>query len=72
MHINKTLLFTELQGFIEKNYLNTDKELLLELCRKIIDTTPQKTVSSKVSAAPGEDCRPIRACFTRRLSAAYP
>jgi RNA-directed DNA polymerase len=40
MHINKTLLFIELQGFIEQKSLNTDKELLLELCHKIIDYDP--------------------------------
>ncbi len=32
MHINKTLLFAELQDFIEKKYLKNDKSLLLSLC----------------------------------------
>ncbi|MDP2903352.1 MAG: reverse transcriptase/maturase family protein [Methylovulum sp.] len=55
MHINKTLLFAELQAFIEQKYLNTDKALLLELCQKIIDNDPTKncTVKSKRSAWQG-------------------
>lgn len=40
MHINKTILFAELQRFIEQKYLQNDNALLLELCRKIIYNDP--------------------------------
>jgi retron-type reverse transcriptase len=55
MHINKTLSFAELQAFIEQKYLNTDKELLLELCHKVIyyDPTQHGIIKSKRSAWDG-------------------
>ncbi len=40
MHINKNILFEKLSAFINKQYLQTDKELLLALCRKIICNDP--------------------------------
>ncbi len=40
MHINKTLLFSKLQRFIDRKYQHTDKALLLELCQKFIDYDP--------------------------------
>jgi len=40
MHINKDILFEKLSTFINQKYLHTDKELLLELCRKIIFYDP--------------------------------
>ena len=36
MHINKDILFERLQTFINKKYLQSDKELLINLCRKVI------------------------------------
>ena len=55
MHINKTLLFAELQAFIEQKYLNADKALLLELCHKVIfyDPTQNCIIKSKRSAWQG-------------------
>jgi hypothetical protein len=61
MHINKAVLFAELQAFIQQKYQHTDKALLIELCRKIIYYAPPNTVSSKVNAAPGRACHPISA-----------
>jgi RNA-directed DNA polymerase len=55
MHINKAVLFAELQAFIQQKYQHTDKELLIELCQKIIyyDPTQHCIVKSKRSAWQG-------------------
>jgi retron-type reverse transcriptase len=55
MHINKAILFAELQAFIEKKYLAPDKALLLELCEKIIfyDPTQHCIIKSKRRAWQG-------------------
>ena len=42
MHINKNILFEKLSAFINQHYLQTDKELLLTLCQKIIFNDPTK------------------------------
>jgi len=36
MHINKQILFDMLRPFIETNYTQDDKELLIDLCRKVV------------------------------------
>ena len=55
MHINKSILYQQLQAFIEQKYLAADKELLLELCEKIIfyEPTQQCIIKSKRSAWQG-------------------
>jgi retron-type reverse transcriptase len=55
MHINKAILFAKLLAFIEQKYLASDKELLLELCQKIIfyDPTQHCIIKSKRSAWQG-------------------
>jgi len=40
MHINKDILFEKLSAFIKQRYFQADKELLLDLCRKIIFYDP--------------------------------
>ena len=40
MHIDKNILFERLKIFINEKYKEGDKELLLELCRKIIYNNP--------------------------------
>ena len=40
MHINKEILFSRLQKFIEAQYKQNDKELVLEICHKIIFNSP--------------------------------
>ena len=42
MHINKQLLFERLSVFIKEKYIEPDKELLIELCEKIIFNEPTK------------------------------
>jgi retron-type reverse transcriptase len=40
MHINKNILFNSLQKFINTTYCGSDKQKLLELCKKIIFNNP--------------------------------
>ncbi len=42
MHINKQILFERLSIFINQKYLESDKELLIELCKKVIFNEPTK------------------------------
>ncbi len=42
MHINKNILFEKLSAFINQHYFQTDKELLLAICQKIIFNDPTK------------------------------
>jgi retron-type reverse transcriptase len=42
MHINKQILFERLSVFINEKYKETDKELLIELCKKVIFNEPTK------------------------------
>ena len=50
MHINKEILFTRLQKFIEVKYRQNDKELVLETCRKIIFNSPTENCTIKGAA----------------------
>ena len=42
MHIDKNILFDCLQLFINEKYTQPDKELIIELCKKVIDNDPTK------------------------------
>ena len=49
MHIDKNILFNRLQTFINEKYIAPDKELLIELCRKVIfnDSTKNCFIKGK-------------------------
>lgn len=42
MHIDKNILFNRLHIFINEKYTQPDKELIIELCRKVIFNDPTK------------------------------
>jgi RNA-directed DNA polymerase len=50
MHINKKILFSRLQKFIEAQYKQNDKELVLEICHKIIFNSPTENCIIKGAA----------------------
>jgi RNA-directed DNA polymerase len=50
MHINKEILFSRLEKFIEKKYQQSDKELVLEICHKIIFNNPTENFIIKGAA----------------------
>ena len=47
MHINRTILCERLEHFIEHNYKEQDKSLVLDLCQKIIFNDPTKNCTIK-------------------------
>ncbi len=47
MHIDKNILFDRLQLFINEKYTQPDKELIIELCRKVIFNDPTKNCCIK-------------------------
>jgi len=51
MSINKNILFEKLEYFIQAKYISTDKELIIELCKKIIfnDSTKNCIIKGKHS-----------------------
>jgi retron-type reverse transcriptase len=51
MSINKNILFEKLEHFIQQKYKAPDKELIIELCRKVIfnDPTQNCTIKGKRS-----------------------
>ena len=50
MHINKEILFSRLKSFIEKKYPYKDRELVLEVCNKIIFNSPTENCIIKGSS----------------------
>jgi RNA-directed DNA polymerase len=50
MHINKEILFSRLKKFIESQYKQNDKELMLEVCHKIIFNSPTENCIIKGSS----------------------
>ena len=47
MHIDKNILFDRLQLFINEKYTQPDKELIIELCRRVIFNDPTKNCCIK-------------------------
>lgn len=47
MHINRTILYERLEHFIEHNYKEQDKALVLNICQKIIFNDPTKNCTIK-------------------------
>ena len=47
MHINRTILYERLEYFIEHNYKEKDKVLVLNICQKIIFNDPTKNCTIK-------------------------
>jgi RNA-directed DNA polymerase len=63
MHINRTILYERLELFIEHNYKEQDKVLVLDLCQKIIFNDPTKNCTIKGARNNWEVCQTIKVCF---------
>lgn len=50
MHINKEILFSRLQKFIEAQFKQQDKELVVAICHKIIFNSPTENCMIKGSS----------------------
>lgn len=42
MHINKDILYQKFKMFIKENYFHNDRDILLDLCKKVIYNNPTK------------------------------
>jgi RNA-directed DNA polymerase len=55
MHIDKNILFEKLKDFIEQKYLGADKLLVLNLCKRLIDSDPTRNCIIKGSTRDWDD-----------------
>ncbi len=72
MHINKTVLFSKLQRFIDRKYQHTDKVLLLELCQKIIDYNPTQHCIIKSKCSQWQDLPTNKSLFHSAMDSGLP
>ena len=63
MSINKQILYKKIIAFINEKYQDTDKPLLIELCRKTIFNNPTKNCIIKAKAVIGTICPRVKVCF---------
>lgn len=63
MHINKEILFSRLQKFIEAQYKQKDQQLVLEICHKIIFNSPTENCIIKGAAKNWEGLPKTKSLF---------
>ncbi len=63
MHINRNILFERVQIFLKKMYLKADKDLLIEICKRIIFNDPIKDCFIKGSRKNWEELPPSKSLF---------
>lgn len=63
MSIHKDILWTKLQAFINAHYHRADKNLLLALCRKIIDNDPTRHCVIKGQTSDWQDLPATKSLF---------
>jgi hypothetical protein len=63
MHINRMILFEQLEHFIEHNYKEQDKRLVLDLCQKIIFNDPTKNCTIKGNRSNWDDLPKNKSLF---------
>lgn len=63
MHINKNILFTRLHAFINEKYTEPDKDLIIELCKTVIDNDPTKNCIIKGNKSDWDDLPPSKSLF---------
>jgi retron-type reverse transcriptase len=63
MSINKVILWSKLQAFIQTHYQLPDKELVLELCSKIIDNDPTQQCIRKGKRGDWDDLPANKSLF---------
>lgn len=63
MHINKNILFEKLTVFINEKYFSPDKELLINLCKKIIFNDPTNNCIIKGKRSNWDGLPPDKSLF---------
>jgi RNA-directed DNA polymerase len=72
MHINKNILLAELNQFIECEYHNSDKIILLELCQKIINYNPTRNCIVKSKRSEWHGLPPDKSLFHSAINCGLP
>ena len=72
MSINKNILFEKLEYFIRQKYHATDKELIIELCKKIIYNDPTKNCIIKGKRTDWNDLPETKSLFHSKTDCGLP
>ena len=72
MSINKDILWTRLQSFIQAYYHQADQPLVLELCRKIIENDPTRHCVFKGQASDWDDLPVTKSLFHSHAGCGLP
>jgi len=72
MHINKNLLFERLKAFINEKYKGRDKDLIIDLCRKIIFYDPTRKCVIKGKRKKWKDLPSDKSLFLAHKSCGLP
>ncbi|MFY9308763.1 MAG: reverse transcriptase domain-containing protein [Bacteroidia bacterium] len=72
MHIDKEILFTALHSFINEKYTHPDKELILELCKKIIFNDPTKNCFIKGKKSDWNNLPSAKSLFNSPVNCGLP
>ena len=63
MHIHKKILYSRLEQFIRKNYNRPDKQIILELCQKVVFNDPAENCILKGSQSDWEGLPKSKSLF---------
>jgi hypothetical protein len=72
MHIDKTILFSRLRSFINQKYTEPDKELIIELCRKVIFNNPTENCKVKGNKSDWNDLPVTKSLFHSPVNCGLP
>jgi len=72
MHIDKNILFNRLQLFVSEKYTEPDKELLVELCKKVIFNNPVENCIIKGNRTDWDDLPATKSLFHSLVNCGLP
>ena len=72
MSINKNILFEKLEHFIQQKYKAPDKELIIELCRKVIFNDPTQNCTIKGKRSNWNDLPETKSLFHSKPNCGLP
>ena len=72
MSINKPILFTKLEKFINEKYQVTDKDLLIKLCKQVIFNDPTKNCIIKGNKSDWDALPPNKSLFHSKPNCGLP
>jgi len=72
MSINKNILFSKLEKFIKEKYQQTDKELIIKLCKQVIFNDPTKNCIVKGNKSDWNDLPATKSLFNSQPNCGLP